>query len=54
MNENEITLITGEIFPMLVDGSSNKQTLDSYSLISPSWSPLHYTKCVRRIVIYIL
>jgi hypothetical protein len=54
MNENEVTRNTGEIFPILVDGSSNKQILQSDSLSSSSWSPLHYTKCVRRIVIYIL
>ena len=54
MNENEITRNTGEIFPILLDGSSNKQTLETDSLISPSWSALHYTKCVQRIVIYIL
>jgi len=54
MNESEITRNTGEIFPILVNGSSNKQILQSNSLSSSSWSTLHYTKCVRRIVIYIL
>jgi len=32
MNENEITRNTGEIFPILLDGSSNKQTLEPDSL----------------------
>jgi len=54
MNKNEITRNTGEIFPILVNGSSIKQILESNSLSSSSWSTLHYTKCVRRIAIYIL
>jgi hypothetical protein len=54
MNENGITRNTGHTFPILVNGSSNKQILDSDSLSSSSWSTLHYTKCVRRIVIYIV
>jgi len=34
MKESEITRNTGEIFPILVNGSSNKQILQSNSLIS--------------------
>jgi len=54
MNKSEITRNTGEIFPIMMNGSSNKQILQSNSLISSSWSNLHYTKCDRRIVIYML
>jgi len=51
MNKNEITRNTGEIFPVLVNGSSNKQILQSNSLSFSSWSTLHYTKRARRILI---
>jgi len=54
MNKNEITRNTGEIFPIVVNGSYIKQILESNSLSSSSWSTLHYTKCYQRIVIYIL
>ena len=54
LNKNEITRNTGEIFPILVNGSSNKQILQSNSLSSSSWSTLHYTKFFRHIAIYIL
>jgi hypothetical protein len=53
-NENEITRNAREIFPILLDGSSKKQIPQSDSLRSSNWSPLHYTKCVGRIAIYIL
>ena len=53
-NKNEITRNTREIFLILVNGSSNKQILQSNSLSSSSWSTLHYTKFFRHIAIYIL
>ena len=52
MNKNGITRNTREIFPILVNGSSNKQILQSNSPSSSSWSTLHYTKCVGPTVIY--
>jgi len=55
-NKNEITRNTREIFPILVNGSFNKQILQSDSLSTSSWSTLHYTNCFRSVVlvIYIL
>ena len=38
-NDNEIKRSTGETIPVLMDGSSNKQILETATISSSSWSP---------------